>query len=82
MEDINLLISQAKKTTPAGTLLTSQNKYVSQMKQELMGSASTAFEPLLERYIGQKVILELLKNDKVFGHNYRNNAGYPHLRAT
>jgi len=66
VEIVNLLISQAKKATPAGKMLTSQDKYVSQMKQELMGSVGTSFEPLLERYIGHKVVLELIKGDKVF----------------
>jgi len=66
MEVVNLLISQAKKATPAGTMLTSQDKYVSQMKQELMGSVGTSFEPLLERYIGRRVVLELIKGDKIF----------------
>ena len=66
MEVVNLLISQAKKATPAGAVLTSQDKYVSQMKQELMGSVGTSFEPLLERYIGRKVVLELIKGDKIF----------------
>ncbi len=66
MEVVNLLISQAKKATPAGTMLTSQDKYVSQMKQELMGSVGTSFEPLLERYIGHRVVLELIKGDKIF----------------
>ena len=66
MEVANLLMSQAKKATPAGAVLTSQDKYVSQMKQELMGSVGTSFEPLLERYIGHKVVLELIKGDKVF----------------
>ena len=66
MEVVNLLVSQAKRTTPAGAVLTSQDKYVSQMKQELMGSVGTSFEPLLERYIGHKVILELVKGDKIF----------------
>jgi small nuclear ribonucleoprotein (snRNP)-like protein len=65
VEVINLLISQAKKATPAGKVLTSQDKYVSQMKQELMESAGTSFEPLLERYIGNKVVLEMIKGDKV-----------------
>jgi hypothetical protein len=65
VEIINLLISQAKKASPAGKVLTSQDKYVSQMKQELMGSAGTSFEPLLERYIGHKVVLELIKADKI-----------------
>ena len=66
MEIVNLLISQAKKATPAGKMLTSQDKYVSQMKQELMGSVGTSFEPLLERYIGHKVVLEMIKGDKIF----------------
>ena len=68
MEVVNLLIGQAKKTTPAGATLTSQDKYVSQIKQELMGAAGTAFEPLLERHIGKKVVLELTKGDKIFEH--------------
>ena len=65
MEVLNMLISQAKKTTAAGAVLTSQDKYVSQMKRELIGSAGTSFEPLLERYIGCKVVLELLKGDRM-----------------
>ena len=65
MEVVNMLISQAKKATPAGTVLSSQDKYVSQMKQELMGSVGTSFEPLLEKYIGHKVVLELIKGDKI-----------------
>ena len=66
MEVVNLLISQAKKATPAGAVLTSQDKYVSRMKQELMGSVGTSYEPLLERYIGRRVVLELIKGDKIF----------------
>jgi len=65
MEVVNLLISQAKKATPAGAVLSSQDKYVSQMKQELMGSVGTSYEPLLERYIGNKVVLELVKGDNI-----------------
>jgi hypothetical protein len=65
VEIVNLVISQAKKATPAGKVLTTQDKYVSQMKQELMGSVGTSFEPLLERYIGHKVVLEMIKGDKV-----------------
>lgn len=61
-----MLISQAKKAAPAGAVLTSQEKYVSQMKQELMGSVGTSFEPLLERYIGRRVVVELVKGDKIF----------------
>ncbi len=66
MDAVNLLIGRAKKTTPAGAMLTSQDKYVSQIKQELMGSIGTSFEPLLERHIGKMVVLELTKGDKIF----------------
>ena len=66
MDIVNMLISQAKKATPAGGVLTSQDKYVTQMKQEVMGSVGTSYEPLLERYIGHKVVLELIKGDKMF----------------
>jgi small nuclear ribonucleoprotein (snRNP)-like protein len=66
MEVVNLLMSQAKKATPAGAVLSSQDKYVSQMKQELMSSVGTSYEPLLERYIGSRVVLELIKGDKIF----------------
>ena len=65
MEVVNLLISQAKKATPAGAVLSSQDKYVTQMKKELMGSIGTSYEPLLERYIGHRVVLELIKGDKI-----------------
>jgi hypothetical protein len=65
VEIVNLLISQAKKATPAGKVLTTQDKYVSQMKQELVGSAGASFEPLLERYIGHKVVLEMIKAGKI-----------------
>ena len=65
VEIINLLISQVKKATPAGKVLTSQDKYVSQMKQELVEASGTSFEPLLERYIGHKVVLEMVKADRV-----------------
>jgi hypothetical protein len=65
MEVVNLLISQAKKATPAGAVLSSQDKYVSQMKQELMGSIGASYEPLLERYIGNRVVLELIRGDKI-----------------
>ena len=66
MEVINLLMSQAKKATPAGTVLKTQDKYVSQMKEELMGAVGASYEPLLEKYIGRKVVLELVKGEKIF----------------
>lgn len=66
MEVVNLLISQAKRTTPAGAILTSQDKQISQIQKDFVGSVGTSFEPLLERYIGHRVVLELIKGEKLF----------------
>jgi len=64
-EILNLLVNKAKKTSSVGGTLSSQDKYVTQMKKELIGSVGTSYEPLMERYIGHKVVLEVIKNDKV-----------------
>ena len=66
MEILNVAMTHARKVTPAGGVLTSQDKYVSQMKKDLMGSVGTSYEPLLEKHIGQKVVLELIRGDKLF----------------
>ena len=63
MEVSNVLIAQGKKTTVVGGLLSSQEKYVSQMKNEIIGSVDTAYEPLLERYIGRMVVAEFVYKD-------------------
>lgn len=65
MEVVNLLIGQAKKGA-LGTALNSQDKYVSHLKNELVNSVGTSFEPLLERHIGRKVVAELVKGDKLY----------------
>ncbi|OQY04651.1 MAG: hypothetical protein B6I25_06635 [Planctomycetales bacterium 4572_13] len=64
MEVSNVLLSQAKKTTGAGTMLKTQDKYVSQMKNQMIGSVDTAYEPFLEKYIGHRVIAEFLHKDQ------------------
>ena len=64
MEVSNVLLSQAKKTTGAGSLLSTQDKYVSQMKNQVIGSADTSYEPLLEKYIGHRVVAEFLHKDQ------------------
>lgn len=64
MEVSNVLLSQAKKATGAGAMLSTQDKYVSQMKNEMIGSVDTAYEPLLEKYIGHHVVAEFLHTDQ------------------
>ena len=64
MDLLNVVIAQAKKSTSAGSVLKSQDKYVSQMKNEMIGFAGTAYEPILEKHIGSKVILEFHNDEK------------------
>ena len=65
MEIVNMVISQAGKVGPAKTVISSQGKYVSQMKQDVIGTAGTSYEPLLEKYIGHKVVLEFARGDEM-----------------
>ena len=64
-EVANLVMSRAKKAGSVGTTLTSQDKYVTQMQKKLMGATGTSYEPLLERYIGHKVVAEFLRGEEV-----------------
>ena len=68
VEIVNLLMSRAKKGAAAGGVLTSQDKHVSKMKSDLMGAAGSSYEPLLERYVGHKVVLEMVAGEKIVEH--------------
>ncbi|MBW8034268.1 MAG: hypothetical protein FVQ79_00965 [Planctomycetes bacterium] len=63
VEIVNLFINRAKKTGTAGGVISSQEKHVAKMKSEMIGAAGTSYEPLLERYIGHKVVLEIAEGD-------------------
>lgn len=65
VEIVNLLMSRAKKGGAAGGVLTSQDKHVSRMKSDLLAAAGSSYEPLLERYVGHKVVLEVIAGDKI-----------------
>lgn len=64
-EVANVLLSQAKKRNVGGGILVYQDKYVSQMKEELIASVGTSYEPLLEKYIGHRVVVEMVRGDAV-----------------
>lgn len=64
VEVANMMMSHVKKTSPS-TVLTSQGKYVDRMKNDFVASVGTSYEPLLERYIGHKVLMELIKGQEV-----------------
>lgn len=64
MEVVNLLIGRAKQATPMGAVLSSQDKYVSEMQKGVLSSMNVSFEPLLEKHIGRKVVLEYSGGEK------------------
>jgi len=59
IEIINLMTSHISKTNPVGAAISSNDREVNKMKNELYGLVETSYEPLLEEYIGERVILEL-----------------------
>jgi len=57
---IGAAVGQFQRMNPASAVLTSQAGNVTQIGQTLLGKfAANAFEPLLEQYIGQPVILDV-----------------------
>ncbi len=56
-EILNLFMGQVKTNMPAGKVLSGQDKYVSEISREAHAAFNTAYEPVLERYIGKKVVL-------------------------
>ena len=56
---IGAVVTQYQRTNPANAVLTTQAGAVTSMGQTLLGRFANAYEPLLEQYIGQPVILEM-----------------------
>ena len=64
IEVVDLVLTQAKKAKKTGAALTAQDKQVTTIKQELLGAAGNAYEPLLENHIGDRVIVYMKKGEK------------------
>lgn len=64
-EIVNTMFSQFKKTR-TGAMFKTHDKYVKQINTDLLESVGSAYEPLLENYIGYKVVFEVIKEDKLF----------------
>jgi len=57
MEVVNLFAGKGGGMNKFGSVAASQGKYISRMKQDIAGSITTSFEPLLEKHIGNKVVI-------------------------
>ena len=65
MEISGLVVGRMKGTALGGTVLGSQDKYISKIQKGVIDTAATSFEPLLERHIGRKVVLDVVKDDGI-----------------
>jgi small nuclear ribonucleoprotein (snRNP)-like protein len=64
VEVLNLFMGRIKTAVPASKMLEGQDKYTSALQQQAMTQIGTSYEPILERYIGKKIVLALMKGDK------------------
>jgi len=60
---LNLIIGQMKKVSP-GSVILKQEAQISKIGTEIIGYAGNAYDPILERYIGRKVVVEINYSDR------------------
>jgi len=59
------VVSAASATSPAAKALAAQQKQVARVQAELTGYAGTSYDPIIERHIGKRVVLEITRPDGV-----------------
>lgn len=64
VEIVALFVGRVKSSAAVGTALTGQDKYLTQLQQKIIPPVSVLFEPLLEKYIGKKVIFKMARGDR------------------
>lgn len=66
-EVIGLLVGRARK--PAGRYITPTGEtYLNKLGTNLIGQVGGVFDPLMEHYIGQKVVVEVMEGSEVHEH--------------
>ena len=69
IEIINMMSNHISRTTPVGAAISSNNVQVNKMKNDVYGLVESSYEPLLEDYIGERVILELKRDNEWVEYN-------------
>lgn len=59
-KSVGLVIGRITRTDPAGAALSSQAGDINSLTGTVLNLAANAYEPLLERYIGKPVVLEII----------------------
>lgn len=62
-EILDISLMQIQRKGKAGKVLKTQKESVSRLREELVESVGMSVDPMLERYLGHRVVFELLRND-------------------
>lgn len=66
-QSLGVAMSQVKKGQGAA-VLKSQNKNIAAIGDTMLGSVANAYEPIMERYIGHRVVLEESRGSEIMEH--------------
>ncbi len=61
----NALLSHFQKGGSGAAIFKSQDKYLKQINQNLVESVGSSYDKLLEKYIGHKIVFDMIKGEKV-----------------
>jgi len=64
MEIVNLFMGRIRTAAPVGKLLKGQDKYISKLQEQGVTAMGMSYEPILERYVGEKIVLTTIRGDK------------------
>ena len=65
VQSLNTLLGQRAAQSPQNAVLSKHKELTSSGAQLLSGAVGNAYEPILERHIGQYTVLEMLRGEKV-----------------
>jgi hypothetical protein len=61
VQALSLVVGMAKTRTPGATVLAGQEEGIKSLSNEVIGYAGTAFDPLLERHLFDRVVVEVVR---------------------
>jgi hypothetical protein len=64
---VGILVGQVHSSSSRG-ITSSGEDYLSALSQNLVGYVGTSYDPLLERYVGTRVVVEVTEGDVVYEH--------------
>ncbi len=64
VQSIAMILGQAKKNIVVAPLITQHEKNIATLGNELIGYAGNAYDPILEKYLGCAVVLEVTKGEQ------------------